>query len=69
MQHVRERQAAGIALAKQRGTDTGRKRGTTKVKLAQARALRAKGLIVVQIAQALGVGERTVYSYLKTTKA
>jgi DNA-binding CsgD family transcriptional regulator len=31
--------------------------------------LRAKGLIVVQIAQPLGVGERTVYSYLKTTKA
>jgi hypothetical protein len=31
--------------------------------------LRAKGLIVVQVAQALGVGERTLYSYLKTTKA
>ena len=34
---------------------------------AQARALRAKGLIVVQT-QAFGVGERTVYSYLETTK-
>ena len=56
-------------LAKQRGTYTGSRRATTKVELAQVRALRAKGLIVVQSAQALGLGKRTVYSYLKTTKA
>lgn len=69
LQHVRERQAAGIALAKQRGVYKGRKRGTTKAKPAQARALRAKGLTAVQIAKALGVGERTVYYYLKAPRA
>jgi DNA invertase Pin-like site-specific DNA recombinase len=46
LQHAKERQAAGIAVAKQRGVYTGRQRGTTKAaparaSLAQARAHRA----------------------------
>jgi DNA invertase Pin-like site-specific DNA recombinase len=65
LQHAKERQAAGIALAKQRGVYTGRQRGTTKAVPARARALRRQGLTVLEIAQALGVKERTVYYYLR----
>jgi len=64
LQHAKERQAAGSALAKQRGVYTGRRRGTTKAPSARAHALRKQGLTVREIAQALGVKERTVYSYL-----
>lgn len=66
-QHTRERQAAGIALAKQRGVYTGRHKGTTKAAPARAQALRQQGLTVAEIANALGVKERTVYSYLRAT--
>jgi DNA invertase Pin-like site-specific DNA recombinase len=65
LQHAKERQAAGIALAKQRGVYTGRQRGTTKAAPARARALRKQGLTVLEIAQALGVKERTAYNYLR----
>jgi DNA invertase Pin-like site-specific DNA recombinase len=65
LQHAKERQAAGIALAKQRGVYTGRQRGTTKAAPARARALRKQGLTVLEIAQALSVKERTVYYYLR----
>jgi DNA invertase Pin-like site-specific DNA recombinase len=40
LQPAKERQAAGIALAKQRGVYTGRRQGTTKAVPARARALR-----------------------------
>jgi DNA invertase Pin-like site-specific DNA recombinase len=65
LQHVRERQAAGIALAKRRGVYKGRKRGTTKGKPERARELRGKGMKLSEIAQALGVDRRTVSRYLK----
>ena len=65
LQHAKERQAAGIALAKQRGVYTGRRQGTTKAAPTRARTLCAQGLTVLEIAQALGVKERTVYSYLQ----
>lgn len=64
LQHSKERQAAGIALAKKRGVYTGRRPGTTKAAPVRARSLRKQGLTVVEIAQALGVKERTVYHYL-----
>ena len=68
LQHAKERQAAGIAVAKQRGVYTGRQQGTTKAAPARARALRAQGLTVREIAQALGVKERTVYNYLQASE-
>jgi DNA invertase Pin-like site-specific DNA recombinase len=68
LQHAKERQAAGIAVAKQRGVYTGRQRGTTKAAPARARALRKQGLTVLEIAQALGVKERTVYYYLRASE-
>ena len=68
LQHAKERQTAGIAVAKQRGVYTGRQQGTTKAVPARARALRKQGLTVLEIAKALGVKERTVYYYLKVSK-
>ncbi len=61
----RERQAAGIAAAKERGVYTGRKPGSTKAKPARAMELREQGLKVHEIANALNVGDATVFRYLK----
>lgn len=60
----RERQAAGIAAAKERGVYLGRKPGTTKGKPARARQLADKGLTHGEIAEAMGVSRRTVIRYL-----
>jgi DNA invertase Pin-like site-specific DNA recombinase len=66
LEHVRERQAAGVALAKQRGVYKGRKRGTFKARPERARELRKKGMSLSEIAQALKVDRRTVTRYLKS---
>jgi DNA invertase Pin-like site-specific DNA recombinase len=63
-EYRRERQAAGIAVAKRRGVYRGRAKGTTKAKPARARALRARGLGAMEIANALHVSLRTVFRYL-----
>ena len=65
-EYRKERQAAGIALARKRGAYKGRKPGTTRARPKRAAALRAKGLTVDEIAQALGVARNTVYNYLNT---
>jgi DNA invertase Pin-like site-specific DNA recombinase len=62
---IRERQAAGIAAAKERGVYNGRKNGTTKATPARAAELRARGLNDGEIAAALGVSRRTVQRYLR----
>lgn len=64
-EHIRERQAAGIAVAKARGVYTGRKQGTTKQKPARAWELADQGLNKTEIARALGVSPQTVWRYLK----
>jgi DNA invertase Pin-like site-specific DNA recombinase len=61
----RERQAAGIAVAKQRGKYRGRKPGTFKAKPSRARRLQEKGLSMDEIATALNVTRMTVWRYLK----
>jgi DNA invertase Pin-like site-specific DNA recombinase len=63
-QHIKERQAAGIVVAKEEGKYQGRKKGATKAKPERARALHAKGLKPPEIATALNVSERTVFRYL-----
>ena len=63
LQNNKERQAAGIALAKQRGVYKGRKKGTTKLDPEETHALR-KTLSVRQIAKLKDVTPRTVYSAL-----
>jgi len=64
LEYRRERQTAGIAVAKGRGVYHGREKGTTKAKPARARQLRDQGLSVSEIAHALAVSDRTVFRYL-----
>ena len=60
----RERQAAGIAAAKEQGVYKGRKPGSTKANPERARELRRKGLKLAEIAAALETSTRTVKRYL-----
>ena len=60
----RERQAAGIAVAKERGAYKGRKTRGKKAEPQRAAQLRAQGFKVREIAAALGVSERTTKRYL-----
>lgn len=66
LQHIKERQAAGIVLAKAKGKYKGRKKGTLKANPQRAKVLQAKGFNAKEIAQALNVSERTVFRYLAT---
>lgn len=68
LQHSKERQAIGIALARKRGVYRGRKEGTTKATPKRAQELRRQGLTVPEIANALNVSQRTVFNYLRPTK-
>jgi DNA invertase Pin-like site-specific DNA recombinase len=63
----RERQAAGIAVAKKTGKYLGRKPGTTKATPERARELRDSGLAIEEIAKSLGVSRNTVFVYLRQT--
>jgi DNA invertase Pin-like site-specific DNA recombinase len=63
-EYRRERQAAGIALAKERGVYHGRQPGTTKAVPRRARELRSHGLSVQEVATVLGISRRTVFRYL-----
>lgn len=67
LEYRRERQAAGIRVAKERGTYRGRQKGTTKAKPHRARELQKQGLTSIEIAQALGVSERTIFRYLEAS--
>jgi DNA invertase Pin-like site-specific DNA recombinase len=61
----RERQAAGIAVARKHGKYRGRKRGTLKHDPRRALQLKEKGLGTIEIATALGVNRVTVLRYLR----
>lgn len=64
-EYLRERQAAGIVVAKSKGIYTGRKKGTPKAKPERAWEFRDQGLTKPEIARALGVSAQTVWRYLK----
>ena len=65
----RERQAVGIAAAKERGIYKGRKPGTTRAQPQRAARLRERGLTDGEIAEALGCSRRTVQRYLRAVGA
>ncbi len=65
-EHLRERQAAGIAHAKSRGVRFGRPRS---VDAAIVRRLKANGCSVSGIARRLGISRQTVYNALRTQAA
>lgn len=65
----RERQTAGIAVAKAEGKYKGRKPGTLKAKPKQAMTLRSKGLTMGEIASTMNISRQTVHRYLKTAEA
>jgi DNA invertase Pin-like site-specific DNA recombinase len=65
-EYRRERQAAGIMVAKRKGVYRGRLQGTTKAKPARAQALHTRGLSAAEIANALQISPRTVFRYLAT---
>ncbi len=60
----RERQAAGIEVAKAAGVYKGRKKGTLTVDPSEAKTLKSKGLTVTQIAKMLNCSNQTVYRHL-----
>jgi DNA invertase Pin-like site-specific DNA recombinase len=64
LQHAKERQAIGIALARQRGVYKGGQEGTTKATPKRVHELKTEGLTVPEIANALNVSQRTVFNYL-----
>jgi DNA invertase Pin-like site-specific DNA recombinase len=65
----RERQAAGIAVAKKAGKYRGRKVGTTKAMPERALKLRDSGLSAEEIAKSLGVSRNTVFVYFRKAKS
>ena len=67
-EYRRERQAAGIAVAKRHGRYHGRAKGTTKAQPARARLLHERGFTVAEIQQALRISPRTIYRYLATAE-
>jgi DNA invertase Pin-like site-specific DNA recombinase len=69
-QNIKERQAAGIAVAKERGAYRGRLPGAVKagVKPDRAIKLRSKGLENAEIAKIMGVSTRTVIRYLQRSE-
>jgi DNA invertase Pin-like site-specific DNA recombinase len=69
LEYRRERQMAGIEVARKRGVFLGRQQGTTKAKPERAVELRQRGLKPAEIAQALGTSERTVQRYLGTQQS
>jgi DNA invertase Pin-like site-specific DNA recombinase len=60
----KDRQRAGIDVAKAKGVYRGRKPGTTAAKPSRAKTLFAKGLTADEVAEALGVSRRTAWRYL-----
>jgi DNA invertase Pin-like site-specific DNA recombinase len=64
LEYRRERQSAGIEVARKKGIYKGRAKGTTNAKPRRAQQLREQGLTVPEIANALSTSERTVWRYL-----
>lgn len=68
LQLRRERQRAGIEVARERGVYKGRKKGTYRGDPNRARELYTLGMKIPEIAKAMGVSESSIWKYLKMTK-
>lgn len=64
LQNMKDRRRAGVAVAKARGAYKGRQPGARKADRYRARELQEKGLKPAEIANALGISERTAFRYL-----
>jgi len=63
-EYRKERQEAGIVVAKRNGVYKGRKPGTLKGNPERVKELAAKGLKPAEIVEATGLSRRTVYNYI-----
>jgi len=61
----KERQEAGIAVARKKGIYKGRKKGTTKTRPERARQLKESGLSPAAIATELGISKRTIFRHCR----
>jgi len=66
---ISERTKAGLAAARRRGNEGGRRPVITAAKMRAAAALLAEGLTVREAAEAVGVSKTALYDALKTAKA
>lgn len=64
LEYRRERQAAGIRVARKKGVYAGRLKGTAKGKPTRARTLKDQGLTIAEIANTMAVSKRTIFRYL-----
>lgn len=62
---IRERQREGIAIAKQKGIYTGRKRSLTGEQVTELRRRVAEGESKTTVAKEYGISRETLYQYLK----
>lgn len=69
LEYRKERQAAGIQVARKAGVYTGRQKGTTKGKPIRALTLKNKGFTTTEIANAMRVSKRTVFRYIKQKRS
>ena len=65
---IRERQAAGIAIAKENGKYKGRKPKINKNQVEYIKQQLGLGISKSEIANTLGISRQTVYAYIKTTQ-
>jgi len=64
----KERQADGIALAKRRGVQLGRKKSLTQKQVAELRQRRHEGIKIVDLMKDYGISKASVYRALETTE-
>jgi len=62
---INERQREGIALAKQRGAYTGRKKALPEEKVAELRRRTVSGEKKAHLAREFGISRETLYQYLR----
>ena len=64
----KERQADGIALAKKRRVQLGRKRSLTQKQITELRQRREQGIKIVELMKDFGISKASVYRALETTE-